>query len=267
MIDIHSHLLPTIDDGSSSWDESLAMARQAVADGTTELAVTHHILSNQDFEQEPEILAKYAEMKQRLAEAKVPLVLHLASELYYEQDLNLAPQIATYNHTGRYFLVEFPMQGIPRGAVDQFFELALDGKTPIIAHPERNLGFLKNPSRAYDFVQRGALLQMNAGSLVGKYGEGVKNLAIALLNAHLIHFVGSDGHNTTRRSMRMREVSRIVRDMWGDAMSREIFQDNPRKMLAGEELKVPEPLTVEPVKKRGSLNPLVLLRRLVFPAH
>lgn len=267
MIDIHSHLLPQIDDGSNSWEESLAMARQAAGDGTTELAVTHHIISNQEFGREPEILEKFAEMKKRMTAAKIALELHLGSEIFYQHDLDLSSRIATLNNTRRYFLVEFPMQGIPRGAGEKFFELILDGKIPIIAHPERNIGFLKNPSRAFDFVQRGALLQMNAGSLTGKYGEGVKGLATALMNARLIHFVGSDGHNTDRRSMHMGETYRIVHDMWGDKTARQIFFENPRKMLAGEELHAPEPLPVQPVKKHGALNPLRLLKRLVSPSE
>lgn len=263
MIDIHAHLLPQIDDGPTTWEESLEMARQAFDDGTTELVVTHHILSNRDFNLEVEILEKFEEMKRQLRAAKIGLKLYLGSEIFYQHDLDLSARIATMNDTGRYFLVEFPMQGIPRGVGERFFEMALDGKIPIIAHPERNLGFLRNPDRAFDFVQRGALLQMNAGSLTGRYGEGVKGLATALMNSQLVHFVGSDGHNTGRRSMHMGETYRIVRDMWGEKTARQVFVENPRMMLAGEELQVPEPLPVQPVKGRGVLNPWRLLKRLV----
>lgn len=263
MIDIHAHLLPQIDDGPGSWEESLEMARQAFEDGTAELVVTHHILSNRDFSLEPEILDKFAEMKNQLRAARIGLKLHLGSEIFYQHDLDLSSRIATLNNTGRYFLVEFPMQGIPRGVGEKFFEMALDGKVPIIAHPERNVGFLRNPNRAFDFVQRGALLQMNAGSLTGRYGDGVKGLATALMNSRLIHFVGSDGHNTGHRSMHMGETYRIVRDMWGEQIAREIFLENPRAMLAGDELHLREPLPVEPVNTRSPFNAFRLLKRFV----
>lgn len=263
MIDIHSHLLPQIDDGSTSWDESIAMARQAVADGTTELAVTHHIISNKEFGREPEILEKFLEMKKRLAAEKIALKLHLGSEIFYQHDIDLKPRIATLNNTGKYFLVEFPMEGIPRGADEKFFALIMEGTIPIIAHPERNVGFMKNPSRAFDFVQRGALMQMNAGSLTGKYGESVKDLATVMMNSRLIHFTGSDGHNTKRRPMHLGETYRIVCDTWGEKTARQIFYDNPRKMLAGEDLRVPEPLPVEPVKKGSLLNPVRFFKKLV----
>lgn len=261
MIDIHSHLLPQIDDGSNSWDESIDMARQAVADGTTELAVTHHLISNEEFEREPEILEKFMEMKKRLTAEKIALKLHLGSEIFYRREIDLKPRIATLNNTGKYFLVEFPMEGIPRGAEDKFFELIMDGKIPIIAHPERNLGFMKNPGRAFDFVQRGALMQMNAGSLAGKYGKSIKDLATTMMNSGLIHFTGSDGHNTRRRPMHLGETYRIVRDTWGEKTARQIFYDNPRQMLAGEDLRVPEPLPVQPVKQSGLLNPVRFFKK------
>ncbi|MCL4709368.1 hypothetical protein KJ068_29825 [bacterium] len=263
MIDIHSHLLPAVDDGSESWEESLQMAQEAVASGTTELAVTHHILDNTQYRLEAEILAKFEEMQQRLAQANIALKLHLAAELFYQLDMDLSHQIATFNNNGRYFLVEFPMQGIPRGADDTFFQFILEGKTPILAHPERNVGFLKNPQRAYDFVQRGALLQMNAASIDGKYGEGVKALAMALLDSRLIHFIGSDGHNLRRRPMRIGHLFGVVRDMWGEETAQRIFYDNPRAALAGEDIKVPEPLPIEAVRKRTVFSPLNLLKKLV----
>ncbi len=263
MIDLHSHLLPGIDDGSQDWEESLEMARQALKSGTTEVLITHHILDNTHYKLEAEILAKYEELQSRLAEANLPLKLHLASEIYYQPDMDLAQRISTFNNNGRYFLVEFPMQGIPRGVDDIFFDLVLNGKIPIIAHPERNFGLLKNPQRAYEFVQRGCMLQMNVGSLESKYGPGVKELAIALLNSRLIHFVGSDGHNAQRRPMRIGQIYKTVCELWGENLARKIFYDNPRLALAGKEIKIPEPLPVKAVRKQSSFNPLNLFRKLL----
>lgn len=262
MIDLHSHLLPGIDDGAKDWEESLEMARQAVADGTTEIQITHHVLDNSQYRLEAEILEKYTEMKRLLQSKRIKLNLHLACEIYYQPDMELNHQISTFNNNGHYFLVEFPMQGIPRGVDDVFFQMILDGKTPVIAHPERNVGFLKNPNRVYEFVQRGALFQMNAGSLSGKYGDGVAGLAMALMNSRLIHFFGSDGHNTRSRKVCMGEDYKMVRDMWGDRTAHRLFYENPRLALTGKEVKIPEPLPVEAVKKKKSFNPLNLLRKL-----
>jgi protein-tyrosine phosphatase len=262
MIDLHTHLLPGIDDGSHNWEESLAMARQAIADGTTEIMVTHHILDNTYYNLEADILQKFEEMQQRLAAEKIKLKLHLACEVFYQSDMELYHTISTFNNNGRYFLVEFPMQGIPRGVDEVFFQLILNGKIPVIAHPERNVGILKNPNRAYEFVQRGALLQMNAGSLLGKYGERVADLTTTLMNSRLIHFAGSDGHNMDRRPLRMGETYRLVQELWGDQVATQIFFENSRLALAGNEVKIPEPLPLDAVKKRRSFNPLHLWRRL-----
>lgn len=263
MIDLHSHLLPGIDDGSQDWEESMEMARQALKTGTTEVLITHHILNNSDYKLEADILAKYEDVQRRLAEANLPLKVHLAAEIYYRPDMELSHRISTFNANDRYFLVEFPMQGIPRGVDDVFFDLILNGKVPIIAHPERNFGLLKNPQRAYEFVQRGCLLQMNSSSLEGKYGEGVKALAMAFMNSRLIHFVGSDGHNARRRPLRIGQIYKTVCELWGEDTGRSLFYENPRNALAGKEIKIPEPLPVEAVRQRAAFSPMNLFRKLL----
>lgn len=250
IFDIHSHLLPEIDDGAQSWEETMGMVYQAYETGTTHLAITHHILSISDYQREDEILAKFEELKARLEQAKIPLTVFLGSELYYQHNLELDHQISTYNNNGRYFLVEFPMQGIPKFVDEKFFEFVIDGKVPILAHPERNLGILQNPSRAYEFVQRGVLLQVNAGSLLGRHGEGIKQLAIALLNARLVHFIGSDGHNTRSRPIVVKEAFEMIVERWGEKVARMLFKSNPEKAMRGEEIKIPEPLPLEIIRER-----------------
>lgn len=249
MIDIHSHVLPQIDDGPASWEETMAMLRQAEADGITEVAITHHILSNLDYEREPEILAKFEELKQRLALEKLEIKIHLACEIYAQVDMELHHTISTYDNNQKYFLVEFPMQGIPRFTGEYFFQVINDGMTPIVAHPERNMGIVRNPERAYEFVQRGALLQMNGGSILGRHGGSVTDAARILLNANLIHFVGSDGHNTRRRPLQLSEAFSKISAEWGEERARALFYDNPAKAIAGKPIKIPEPKPVEPLKR------------------
>src|SRR3990172_7905031 len=153
----------------------MAMLRQGEEDGIKEVAITHHILSNLDFQREAEIITKFKEVKKRIEIEKIKIKVHLGSELYSQVDMELDHTISTYNDNKKYFLVEFPMQGVPRFVEEYFFEIITRGKIPVIAHPERNLGIIRNPERAYNFVQRGALLQMNAGSIVGRHGEPVED--------------------------------------------------------------------------------------------
>lgn len=249
MIDIHSHVLPQIDDGPASWEETMAMLNQAEEDGVQEVAITHHILSNLDYEREEEIIAKFRELQERIAIEKLNIKIHLGAEIYAQADMQLYHTISTYNNNKKYFLVEFPMQGIPRFVADRFFELVTQGMVPIIAHPERNMGFVRKPERAFDFVQRGALLQMNAGSILGRHGKPIKETALILLNSNLIHFVGSDGHNTRRRPLQLGAAYDAVADGWGVERADRLFIENPRKALAGEAIVAPDPLPVEPLKK------------------
>jgi len=248
VIDIHSHVLPQIDDGPATWEQTMAMLVQAEEDGIREVAITHHILSNLDYEREEEILAKFRELKERIAMEKINIKLHLGAEIYVQADMELYHTISTYDDNKKYFLVEFPMQGIPRFVGDRFFELVTQGMVPIIAHPERNMGFVRKPERAAEFVQRGALLQMNAGSILGRHGSSVRDTAMILLNSNLIHFVGSDGHNTRRRPLQLSAAYDIVANEWGIERADTLFIHNPAKALQGEIILAPEPLPVRPLK-------------------
>lgn len=261
LYDIHSHTLPKIDDGSSSWEETMQMVRQAYKSGTTDLAITHHIIRPADYEKESDILEKFAVVKERLEKAEIPLTLHLAAELYYSPDLELTHRISTFNNNGRYFLVEFPMQGIPKFCEEKFFEFIVNGKNPILAHPERNLGILMNPMRAYEFVQKGVLLQMNAGSVTGMYGEPIRQLAVKLLDARLIHFVGSDGHNVTRRPLVIREAYDFIVKKYGAPYATRIFHEYPWRAMHGDDISIEEP---RPIEAEPARNPSKLLKMLGF---
>lgn len=245
LFDIHSHTLPKIDDGSSSWDETMTMVRQAYKSGTTDLAITHHMIRRSDYDKENEIIEKFEALKEHLAKNEIRLNLHLAAELYYSPDLELNHRISTYNNNGRYFLVEFPMQGIPRFCDEKFFEYIVDGKNPILAHPERNLGIMRHPMRAYDFVQKGVLLQMNSGSITGMYGEPVRQTALQLLDARLIHFIGSDGHNAARRPLVIRDAFEVIVKRCGESYATKIFHEYPWRAMHGDDITIDEPAPIE----------------------
>lgn len=255
LYDIHSHLLPKIDDGSDSWQETMQMVRQAYQSGTTDVAITHHVLRPADYQKEDEIFEKFQTLKKLLQEAEIPLNLHLAAELYYHPEMQLDHRISTYNNNGRYFLVEFPMQGIPKFSEERFFEFIVDGKTPILAHPERNLGMLRNPNRAYEFVQRGIMMQLNAGSLTGMYGGPVRDLAFRMLDAGLVHFVGSDGHNPSRRPLVVRDAYDLIVQRYGQAYAVKIFHEYPWRAMHGDDIQIPEPgeIDVTPPRKKFKL--------------
>lgn len=247
LIDTHSHVIAYWDDGSPNWEISLDMLRDAENDGIEQLVCTPHILTRQELEPEraDEVWGLYEELVQRAAKAGIAVKIMMGSELYAAPDLQLDHKIATLAQNGKYFLVEFPMALIPVFAPQLFFNFIIDGKTPIIAHPERNGGFLEEPHKAYDYVERGAFLQVTAGSLLGRFGQHVQNYAIQLMDANLVHLIASDAHNLTSRPLKLGEAYKFVEERWGKLRADMLFSENPLKVIAGETIQIGEPVEID----------------------
>ncbi|MBN1543000.1 hypothetical protein JW992_12710 [candidate division KSB1 bacterium] len=244
-IDTHTHILPFIDDGSKSWEESLEMLKLAEQDGIRQLVCTPHVLSPNDFLKEKEIFALFHELQKRARDAGITIDLFLGAEIHIQPDLQLHRPIATLAQNGRYFLVEFPMNMIPDFVAERFFKIIVSGKTPVIAHPERNGRVIQNLQIAYDFAARGALLQLDAGSLFGVFGEAVRKTAELLLDADLIHLVGSDAHDKEYRSPKLSSAYNRVAERWGPMRAATLFNETPHKVLSGEAVTIPTPVPLE----------------------
>jgi len=241
VIDIHTHILPGVDDGAQNLIDSVKMLEQAAADGIETIVCTPHILRKSDFDKENIYLKRLETLKKSVQESGIPVQLHLGSEIYIQPDLSFESPMSTLNNNGKYFLVEFPMGTIPRFAAEMFFRLIADNKIPIIAHPERNIGFLKHPEFAYEFVNRGVFLQINAGSLRGKFGREIQQLTHLFFDHNLVHFVASDCHDSERRCCKLKETFQLVAEKWGELTAQSIFIENPRIVLEGGELNLPAP--------------------------
>ena len=244
-IDIHSHVLPYLDDGAKDWTVALQMLKQAKDDGIRDIVCTPHILSFQDFAKEATIIERFEELVAKAKKAGLDLKLHVGSEIYVQPQLNLDTRIATLAGNGRYFLVEFPMNMIPDFVAQRFFNLIIAGKVPVIAHPERNARVINQLGIAYDFVQRGALLQMNAGSILGVFGEAVRETAQKLLDANLIHVVGSDAHDTQSRPIKLRQAYEKIGNGWGQERAHRLFFETASAILDGQPITVPEPIPAQ----------------------
>ena len=255
MIDTHSHLIPYFDDGSADWEMSLDMLRQGEEDGITEVVCTPHIMSKRDFDREDELMSLYEQLQKRVKDAGLSIKLHLGAELYVQPDLELDRQFATIAGNGRYFLVEFPMNIVPDFVTQHFFEMVMDDKIPVIAHPERNGRIINEPEKAYEFVERGALLQVNSGSLLGIFGKVVKSVAIKLMDANLVTLIGSDAHDLRSRPFKLKQAFEFVKETWGIDRAQHLFYDNPRHILQAEDVIHQEPRPIESEEKKSSLNP------------
>ena len=121
----------------------------------------------------------------------------------------------------------------------------MNGILPILAHPERLLPIIKNPKYAYRFVQMGASLQVNAGSLLGIFGDSVKKCAQELLEHDLVHFVASDGHDIRSRSISLKKAYNLVSSQYGLSKAEVLFEMNPIRAILGDELIKSEPIAFE----------------------
>lgn len=199
MIDFHAHILPNIDDGSASMEESINLIKEAEQAGFTGIISTSHYLQNYyecDEKERRRILAELAnQVKVADAEAEMPK-LYLGSEIYISTDiveLLKEGKASTINGTN-YVLFELPMNSKPLFAKEVVYKLIENGYNPIIAHPERYSYVKENIEFVRELKNMGALFQSNYGSVIGMYGSSAKKTLKKLLKEDLITFLGSDVH-------------------------------------------------------------------------
>jgi protein-tyrosine phosphatase len=179
--------------------------------------------------------------------------LWLGSEIHVNAAFDPSARAATFDANGRYLLLELPLNDIPNDVDERLFDYTLRGLRPILAHPERNAALARHPGTVYALVQRGVLMQMNAGSLTGRFGRGVRKTALSLLDHGLVHFVGSDGHNRGSRPMALSGAFKVVASRLGRDAAQALVHDNPLKAVRGEEVWAPEPLPFDRPRRRFRL--------------
>ena len=240
-IDIHCHLLPGVDDGPDSLDESLRMAEMAVADGITHLVATPHASDRYRFI--PEVVQKRRDEIQARIGDRLRLATGCDFHLSHEnvEDARANPRKYTVNQK-QYLLVEFANFSLPPWLDDTLHHLQLHGMQPIITHPERN-GLLRgSPKRLEEWVQRGCVVQVTAVSLLGRFGEAAQFWAEEWLDQDLVHFIASDAHNTSSRPPQLRQAYELVAKRRGEDVARALFHDNPLAAFEGRALPyMPEP--------------------------
>lgn len=217
MIDIHSHILPGIDDGAKTINDSIEMAKTAVNEGITTIIATPHHKNNQFNNLKSSILIKVNDLNTVLKQENIPLTVLPGQEVriygeviedYYKEE------ILTLNHT-KYLFIEFPSSSVPRYSERLLYELQTEGIIPIIVHPERNKELQDKPDLLYKFVKNGALTQVTASSLVGYFGKNVKKFSEQLIEYNLTHFIASDAHNIYNRNFKMAEALDVIDENFG----------------------------------------------------
>ena len=236
-VDLHTHILPGVDDGVQNLEDALAMLKMAQQQGTGTVVLTPHyrgaFRSNVRSKLEPMYQAFLEEAQKACPELSV----YLGCEVSYERDISekLAQGSVLSINGSRYVLLEF-QQGVFRsGVMDGVLELLNFGYVPIIAHVERYEVFYREPGLVQDLVDLGALVQLNADSVLGKMGFGTKWFCHKLMRQHLVHFIASDAHSLEGRPPELKQCFEKLAKKYGHAYARLLFCKNGRRVLRDEE--------------------------------
>lgn len=194
-MDMHSHLLPGIDDGSKDMDETLGMILKMKEMGYTKLVMTPHVMMHY-YPNEPETIHfKLEEVKKACADIGIDLELGAAAEYYFDENfIELLEKRELLTFRDKYVLFEFPFTNKPLQIENLFFNLRNANYKPVLAHFERYLYFHENPQIAAEFRDRGVNIQVNLLSLTGHYGPHIQKQARYLVDNKLVDFVATDCH-------------------------------------------------------------------------
>ena len=252
MIDLHNHLLPGIDDGAKKVEETLEFLRLARRDGVRVIVATPHMKPGVYDNDREAILQRVAMVREaaRGDEAEGVELLP-GAEVYFTADLAArarAGDLMTVADRGRYLLLELPYQQIPMHVDDSIFQLRLLGITPLMAHPERVAYYLDDIERVAASVRLGALTQVTACSLTGKFGDKARQFALAMLERNLIHVLATDSHDVRYRPPILSEAVRTAAAIVGEAGARRMVEDTPQAILDGKDIEVAE---AEAPRRRG----------------
>lgn len=235
MIDIHSHILPEVDDGPKSWEIAEAMCRMAADDGIEHMVATPHA-NDRFYYDRPYLEQLLATLQQKIG-PRLHLSLGCDFHLSYE---NMQSALETPERycigQSRYLLVEFSNFSIPQ-RVDQWFRQMVErGNVPIITHPERN-PLLQDNSKAIQYwIEQGCKVQVTASALTGGWGEKAGESARWLLRNNMAHFIASDAHGTQRRPPGLSDARQIVAREFGKDVATALLEENPFAVINNTEI-------------------------------
>ncbi|SER60320.1 tyrosine-protein phosphatase [Salisediminibacterium halotolerans] len=251
MIDTHSHILPGIDDGAKTLDDTLAMADAAIAEGITEIAATPHHQNGPYINEKADVRRLVTEANEHLQKNGRELTILPGQEvrLYGELIADWKNGLIQTINDSNYVYVEFPSAEVPAFAGRLFYDMQVEGLTPVIVHPERNQGLIKHPSQLYEFVRSGVLTQVTAASLTGRFGSAIETFSWQLIDHKLTHIIASDAHNTVSRGFMMKDAFAAIEAERGEELAA-MFQANAEDLVDGRQVIPEPPQPIERTKKR-----------------
>ncbi|CUW09082.1 tyrosine-protein phosphatase [Leuconostoc gasicomitatum] len=253
MIDLHSHLLPNIDDGSKSLRASLRMANEAVENGIEAALMTPHHMNGHYVNHKADVIQLTSQFQEHLDKENIPLQVFPSQEVRINGGLIEAldnDDILFADDSNRYLLLEFPDDDVPTYSEDMIFKIMQRGISIQIAHPERNTKIMADPDILYSLIEKGAIAQVTASSYVGSFGKKVQKFAESIIAHNLAHVFVSDAHDLPNRDYEMREALNKLNSVMGKAYQQQ-FEKNAEAIIDGNNV---EKLIPEPIVKRRFFN-------------
>lgn len=239
MIDIHTHIIYDVDDGSDTLDESVAIIKEAINNGVTDIIFTPHYIDSAEYNKE-KVYENYNALKNEVKKQDLQMKLYMGNEIAVYGNIYqiLESNEITPLANSKYILIEFPMSTDVNYVLDTIYEIKVKGLIPVIAHPERCECFRKNIDRIREAVEEGALIQCNTGSIMGTYGNTAKKIVKKLLKENLVHFLATDTHSIKNtRYSDLHKVEAIVEKQVGLYEKNKLFKYNARNILLNQEIK------------------------------
>jgi protein-tyrosine phosphatase len=235
VIDLHCHILPGLDDGARSLEESRELALRAAVDGVRSIVATPHVRSDY-----PTRAARMEfgvrELRRDFDVQRIPVEIHYGAEIELARLFEIPDeelQRLTLAHTGRYALLEFPYRGWPHQLPAAVHWLRARGITALLGHPERNPEVQDRPTRLAEAVREGALVQITAASLDGRLDRASKSTAEQLVALGFVHVLASDAHGPHVREAGLSAAARALGD---EGLARYLTTEAPAAIVAGEPL-------------------------------
>ena len=247
MIDFHSHIIPNVDDGSKSLEETFKMFEEAEKVGFKAIISTSHYIENSYESSADERRIWINALQEGLDKKRINLKLYLGNEIYFTENMvNLLKKglAASINNTN-YVLFEFPLNTKPMNIYDVIYEMMGNDYIPILAHPERYSFVQKEPELILDLIEAGVLMQANYGSILGRYGEKAKIIVKKFFENNYIHLLGSDVHKPETVYPNVPDALDEIKAIVGEEKLEELTMFNPALVLQNKKIEIEEP---EPFK-------------------
>lgn len=242
MFDIHTHLIPNVDDGAQSMEETIQLARAAIEEGIEHLVLTPHHNQYWVKNEKDKVLRLTEEIRQVLKEENIPLSVAPGQEIRMNEEFMddlTAGNYLSLDGAGKYYLVEFSWRSMPvfaKSYLQQMLDLEI---IPVIAHPERQRPFLDHPELLVELIDMGCIAQVTATSVIGGYTQEIKEAAFQMIEQKLVHVIASDTHNLHERPYNLVKAAKVLENNFG-LEHKDVLFNNAKNIVEGKPIEVIE---------------------------